>query len=350
MSDSTAVAQEDLAPIKWYRTPIDRDRMRELTRRSNARGLLHMGALLGLAGFLGAVAYWSWYHWPWYVTVIAVYVYGQVFGFVGEGTVGHELSHGTPFRSRWLNETFLVLTAFLTWSNYQRFRYSHREHHKFTTHYPQELEVVLPKGFRAVDWLFLFIPNPLRIATDLYGHFRRALGIVSGQWEKRLFPEGTARRRALILWSRILVAGHILLAGLFVWLELWPLLVLITGGVYLGSWLVPACTMPQHVGLQPNVADFRLCTRTMHLGPLMRFLYWNMNYHIEHHMYASVPAYRLRELHEEIRHDLPPVKKGLWANWRELLYAMRRQKHDMDWYIPVEAPNAPQAGAGDKQQ
>ena len=29
----------------------------------------------------------------------------------------------------------------------------------------------------------------------------------------------------------------------------------------------------------------------------MRFWYWHMNFHIEHHMYAAVPCYNLEKLH-----------------------------------------------------
>ena len=53
-------------------------------------------------------------------------------------------------------------------------------------------------------------------------------------------------------------------------------------------------------GLPPELA---------HLPPqsVVRFLYWHMNYHIEHHMYAAVPCYRLGRLHRAIRHELPPL-------------------------------------------
>jgi fatty acid desaturase len=65
--------------------------------------------------------------------------------------------------------------------------------------------------------------------------------------------------------------------------------------------------------LLDNVSDFRLSTRTIILNPLLRFLYWHMNFHIEHHKYAAVPCYRLGTLHRLIRHDLPPSPRGLLA-------------------------------------
>ncbi len=60
-------------------------------------------------------------------------------------------------------------------------------------------------------------------------------------------------------------------------------------------------TTTRHVGLLDNVSDIWLSTRTIIL----------MNFHIEHHMYAAVPCYRLGTLHRLIRHDLPPSPRGL---------------------------------------
>ena len=61
--------------------------------------------------------------------------------------------------------------------------------------------------------------------------------------------------------------------------------------------------LTQHAGLGENVLDHRLNTRTVYMNPVIRFLYWNMNYHVEHHMFPMVPYHRLAELHEEIKHD-----------------------------------------------
>ena len=41
--------------------------------------------------------------------------------------------------------------------------------------------------------------------------------------------------------------------------------------------------------------------RTVYMNPVLRFLYWNMNYHIEHHMFPMVPYHALPKLHEEMK-------------------------------------------------
>ena len=54
--------------------------------------------------------------------------------------------------------------------------------------------------------------------------------------------------------------------------------------------------------------DPRMNTRTIHINWLEKLLVadHDLNYHLEHHMLASVPIYRLRELHELL------VKKGYY--------------------------------------
>ena len=58
-------------------------------------------------------------------------------------------------------------------------------------------------------------------------------------------------------------------------------------------------------GLAEDVLDHRLNSRTVYMNPVLRFLYWNMNYHVEHHMFPMVPYHALPELHEAIKADMP---------------------------------------------
>ncbi len=93
------------------------------------------------------------------------------------------------------------------------------------------------------------------------------------------------------------------------------------------------------MGLQDNVHDFRLCCRTFTLNPMLRFLYWQMNYHIEHHMYAAVPCYHLDQLHRMIQHDLPPTPKGLVGVWKEIDAILCRQAVDPNYQHVAPLPN-----------
>ena len=65
-----------------------------------------------------------------------------------------------------------------------------------------------------------------------------------------------------------------------------------------------------------NVPDFRFNSRSIRLNPFFEFLYWRMNYHAEHHMYAGVPCYNLKRLSQVIADDIPE-RKTLIGAWRE---------------------------------
>ena len=100
----------------------------------------------------------------------------------------------------------------------------------------------------------------------------------------------------------------------FVWF--WVVLLglgIITGGVYFVEviilyWLVPYCTFTQlffrirgaiEHGNVPEVNNPYRQTRTYFMHPVLKFFFApkNVNYHLEHHLYPSVPFYHLPKLH-----------------------------------------------------
>ena len=98
----------------------------------------------------------------------------------------------------------------------------------------------------------------------------------------------------------------------------------------LGSWLMPLYGLTQHAGLAENVLDHRLNCRTVYMNRVNRFLYWNMNYHIEHHMFPLVPYHALPRLHEEMKADCPPAYKSIAEAFREIIPALRKQVKNPD--------------------
>ena len=74
------------------------------------------------------------------------------------------------------------------------------------------------------------------------------------------------------------------------------------------------------------------------VNPVFRFLYWHMNYHIEHHMYAAVPCYNLRALHNAIAHDLPHCPKGLLETWGVIIPILKQQQVDPSYEFVPELP------------
>ena len=85
--------------------------------------------------------------------------------------------------------------------------------------------------------------------------------------------------------------------------------------------------------------DYRLNCRTVYINPFSRFVYWNMNYHIEHHMYPLVPYPRLPRLHELVKDDLPPANPSILHAYREMVPALIRQLRNEEYFVRRELPS-----------
>jgi fatty acid desaturase len=238
-----------------------------------------------------------------------------------------------------LNRFFLYLISFMGGLNYVYFWASHQEHHKYTLHQPDDMEVILPVEITLKSFITTAFINPHGFIERCKSWVLLSMGHLENDWQRTLFPDNKpARRRELIHWTRILLAGHLFLVGQAFFTGWWMLPVLITVAPFYGGLLLFLCNNTQHVGLQDEVEDFRLCTRTIYLNPVVQFLYWHMNYHIEHHMYAGVPCYKLARLHRAIKHELPHTPNGLYETWSTIIAILRRQKAEPSYQFVPELP------------
>jgi fatty acid desaturase len=302
---------------------VDPPVLRRLQTRSDLRGLLQALGYLSLLVVTASLVLHSAGRWPWWCTGLLLWLHGTCYAF--QINAVHELMHGTVFRTATMNAIFLRIFAFLGWINFPLFAASHARHHQFTLHPPDDLEVVLPYRFGLKEWLLAGFIDPSYLIRMLREALRLSHGRFEGEWELALFPlEDRERRRGPVRWARVLLAGHaaILVGAILAASVGFPrallLPLLITFGKCYGGWLFMACNHTQHIGLQTDTPDYRRSCRTFTLNPVARFLYWNMNFHIDHHMFTQVPCYRLPALHAVIRHDLPPASRGLLATWREI--------------------------------
>ena len=124
--------------------------------------------------------------------------------------------------------------------------------------------------------------------------------------------------------------------------------------IYLQSWLPVVLVGPlptmfggklqhvfattQHTGLASNVFDHRLHTRTIYFDPIMRFIYSNMNFHLEHHLLPNVPYSDLAKLHELIKDQCPPAYSGLGMTLLDIIMALGRQICQSGFFVQRELP------------
>jgi len=311
---------------------------KQLHERSNGRAWVQTGGYLGIMIATGALTLWSWYRgWPGAVTAALCFLHGMVMAFLPNGI--HELGHGTVFRTKFWNRFFLRVLAFLGWHQNIFFEASHQRHHRYTLHPPDDLEVVLPVKMLWKDFWKQGIFNWPVFYWQTKTHWRMARRKFEGPWEQTCFPQSDAAlQKKAARWSQVVLGGHTAIIVGSILSGAWMVAVVVSGGAYVGHWLFWLCNNTQHSGLADKVLDYRLCCRTIYLNPVVRFLYWQMNFHTEHHMYAAVPCYHLKRLHEAIVDDLPPCPRGLIAAWHQIMEVMRRQQTDPDYQYLAPLP------------
>ena len=94
----------------------------------------------------------------------------------------------------------------------------------------------------------------------------------------------------------------------------------------------------QQAALANNVADHRLNSRTILMKPISRFIYWNMNYNVKHHLFTMVPYHQLPALHERLKSDLPAPNSSSLDAIREVAPVLWRQLKDPEYFIVRELP------------
>lgn len=331
------------ARIKWYRSPIAAQDLATLNQRSDWKGFVQTVGHLALLMLTGGAAWYAVGRLPLLGVLALLFLHGTLYAFLLNGF--HELCHQTVFQTRYLNRVFLNIYSFLAWLNPVFFWASHQEHHKYTLHPPDDLEVVLPVKLTLKSYLGFAFINPLGLYKRLVSVIRLSLGKVDGEWDNLLFPPvDRAKRRALFNWARILLVGHGLIVVVSLYLGLWMIPVIVTLAPFYAGGFQYLFNEAQHIGLSDNVSDYRLNTRTILVNPVLRFLYWHMNYHIEHHMYAAVPCYNLGKLHRLIQDDLPHCPQGLRQTWKEIIPIIRKQQLDKDYQFIPELPRHSQVG------
>ena len=328
--EARAAVERGLAAAEWYHTEVDRKALKALMRRTDRHALrdtaIWFAALVFLAG-MGIYMWPSWWSAPFWLA------YGVLYGSAGDSR-WHECGHGTAFRTQWMNRVVYQIACFMMMRNPTVWKWSHARHHTDTIIVGRDPEIAVMRPPAALR----IIANLVGIA-DVWLAFRRMLQHVTG----RLHPEETTyvpeeERFKVVLVARIWLAIYLATAALAIWMgSLLPLMVVGLPRLY-GAWHHVMTGVLQHAALADDVVDHRLNTRTFLTNPISRFVYWNMNYHVEHHMFPMVPYHALPRLHELIRHDLPEPDKSIVHAYRRVLPVLLRQLRNEDVFLVRELP------------
>lgn len=341
--------------VEWYRSPIEREKLRELSKRSDLQGWMQAGGHLALFAGTGTLAYFCWSREIWIGLAVALFAHGTVGTFFA-GVPPHELGHGTVFRTKWLNKFFMYLFSLLSWWDPFDYATSHTYHHRYSMYPDGDRENLLPlePSLSLSLLLQLFTVNlfsqPGRIfskgglISTIVVTAKSAFGVVGSaripinEWLQALHTDQPDNHRKSMRWSRMLLLFHGSVLVFSIATQLWILPIIVTFFPFIANGLAYFVGLTQHCGLRDNVPDFRKSTRSITLNPLAEFLYWRMNWHTEHHMYAGVPCYNLKKLSREIAEDMP-TPRTLRGSWREMRETCRRQQKDPNYQFDTPCPS-----------
>jgi len=213
-------------------------------------------------------------------------------------------------------------------------RWSHTRHHSDTIIVGRDPEIQVPRppDLKALFMSFFSLSVCPKYIRNVVLH---SLGRITAE-EATYIPQAEYgnvyfRARIYLLVYASVVAACILKGSIL------PLMFVGLPNFY-GVWLLQIYGLTQHAGLAENVLDHRLNCRTVYLNPVHRFLYWNMNYHLEHHMFPLVPYHALPRLHTLVKDDSPAPYHGLLEAYREIIPAIRRQMKDPSYHIQRVLP------------
>ena len=319
-----------LANAEWYKTEIPRARMKELMKRSDGPAtrdtILWLGLMLLSAG-IGAILWPSWWCAPFF------FVYGILYSAGGDSR-WHECGHGTAFKTAWKNDVVYQIACFVVMRNPVVWRWSHARHHTDTIVVGRDPEIgaMRPPDLIRLGINFLgLIDVPQALAQML----RYTAGTLNAT-EKEYIPESQypkvyfVARIWTVIYAATLLACHYSASIL-------PLMIIGLPRMY-GAWHGLLCGITQHIGLAEDVLDHRQNCRTVYMNPFSRFVYWNMNYHVEHHMFPMVPYYALPKLHKEMLADTPNPYNGFFDAYREIIPTLIRQLRDPTYFVRRELP------------
>jgi fatty acid desaturase len=290
-----------------FRKALPKDTVQRLAKISIARSAWSvLQEVLVLAALVAVALHW----WTPVVVVPCVILIGtrQHALFI----LAHDAAHYRLFEQRWLNDAVGRACATVQGLSMRTYRVVHRLHHN-NLYGPADPDTALHGGYpRGRAYLAKKLLKDLTgfTAWKTYAYFFGAPAInTETNVALRPLNDTSERLRSEARSDRVVVIGFhgvalVVAAATGYWVE------------YLVLWVLPLLTVVQAIlrlraisehGATTDFSSPLTAARTNLCHPIIEWLVFphSVNYHIEHHLYASVPHYNLAELHREmVRHGV----------------------------------------------
>ena len=278
------------------------EELASLNQRSDWKGWQQLGRHFIALGVSGAIWGLNWK--PWWLAMPALIVYG--FCLASMFAPLHECVHRTAFASQRANDWVAWLAGVLSFYNSTFYRRYHKWHHRYTQipGKDPELEEMPPNGWGAYLWQMSGIPW---WGSKLQGYVGGALGRFEGCPYISEAARGEVMRS---IWWQLAVYGGAIALSIAVhhpWFVTYWLLPLAVGQPLLRFILIA-----EHSGCTQDDNPLTNTRTTLTIWPI-RWLMWNMPFHAEHHLYASIPFHALPRAHGKLAAHLVQVAPGYGA-------------------------------------
>ena len=276
---------------------ISQDEMKPLTSRSDGTALLHIGVQFLLIALVAGLLQISTQLW---LSVIFTVVLGILLTFLFAPL--HESIHKTAFKTNWMNSVTGWICGFVLLLPPAYFRAFHMAHHRHTQIPGKDPELDTPKP-RSL-WGYIWLLSGLTYWKEQIIFF---LGYVFGDRQDNFVSK--AKLGGVRLEAGIYLLAYVSLFAVSMQTQSDYLLFLWIIPVVVGQPFLRAYLLAEHT-LCPLVPEMLKNTRTTLTNPILGWLCWNMNYHVEHHAYPAIPFHQLPKAHEYIRDQIQCLDAG----------------------------------------
>ena len=276
--------------------------LRRLNERSDLYGGLQMASHWGVIAIVG---YLHWLAMGTWLVVLTGFLLGVLLNFLYAAQ--HELSHSTVFKTRKLNEVFGRIIGFVEFYPRDFDQVMHFAHHSHTGNWERDGELV--REPYTLGMYLLWVSGITYWRNRIFGIVRRARGVIvepfiRKQEEAMIIRES---RIHLALYTAIFVVSAV--TATWAVLMFWVLPLLLTKPVHQLQNTI------EHLGLS-HEDDILENTRSTRTNAVMRWLCWQMPYHTAHHIFPSVPFWKLRELNVKIEGNAGEVHRMGWIEFQ----------------------------------
>jgi Na+-transporting NADH:ubiquinone oxidoreductase subunit F len=328
--ESQLAVEKGLAEATWYTSPVPRDKMKELLVRKNGPAIRDTIIWILLIFSSGYLFYLNWGSW---LALLPYIVYSTLVGSTSDSR-WHESSHGTAFKTDWMNNVLYEIASFMVFRQSVVWRWSHTRHHSDTIIRGRDAEIAVKRPPN-LFLVFLGYFGVLDVISESKKTIKHVFNIIDT--ESATFIPMNEYGKVFIR-AKIYFLIYAIVISVSIYHQTILPLMFIGLPTILGRWLMPLYGYTQHAGLAENVLDHRLNCRTVYMDVVNRFLYWNMNYHVEHHMFPLVPYHALPKLHLLVKKDMPKPYSGIINAYKEIIPTVIRQAKDPAYFVKRELP------------